>query len=57
MIGVIELGGQKEFTSGDTRGFDSSSDLLLIGIGSSSVNVLIAVLEGIFDSVLNLSWL
>jgi hypothetical protein len=43
---VVELGGQPDLLAGNARGLDACANVLLIAVGGSGVNVLVAGLEG-----------
>ena len=53
MVAVVEFGGEEDRLAGDTRGLDALANLGFIAIGSSSINVLVAVREGELYSFLD----
>lgn len=47
---VVELGGQPDLFTGNARLFDACTDILLVAIGGSGIDVTVALLEGGLDS-------
>jgi len=57
VVGIVKLGGEEDFVARDTGGFNTETNFGLISIGSSCINVPIAILEGMLNGMLNGSWL
>lgn len=51
LVWVIELGGQENLATVDTRGFNSCANFLLIGVGSCGVDMGVSVFQRILDSI------
>lgn len=54
---VVELSGDPDLFTWDTRVLDSLSDLVLVAVSKSSVDVAVSSEKGGLDSVANLVWL
>lgn len=52
--GVVKLGGDPDLLAGDARVLDTQTDLSLVAVGKSSVNVTVASEESSLDSLANL---
>jgi hypothetical protein len=52
--GVVKLGGDPDLLAGDTRVLDTETDLSLVAVGESSVNVTVTSEESGLDSLANL---
>ena len=48
--GVVELGGDPDLLAGNTGVLDTGTDLGLVAVGKSSVNVTITLQQGVLDS-------
>lgn len=57
VVVVVQLGGEEQVLPGDFRGLDSLTDLCLVRVRCSSVNVSVAMRECILDGVLDLAGL
>ena len=55
--GVVEFGGDPDLLAGNTGVLDTLTDLLLVAIRQSGVDVAVASLEGRLDSLTNLTGL
>lgn len=51
---VVELGGDPDLLTGDTRVLDTLADLVLVAVGEGSVNVAVTSVEGSLDGGANL---
>ena len=54
---VVELGGQPDLLTGDTRVLDSLSDLVLVAVSESGINVAVSGEERSLDGFADLVWL
>lgn len=52
--GVVELGGDPDLLTGNTRVLDTETDLVLVTVGKSSVNVTVASEESSLDGLAHL---
>ena len=52
---VVELGGDPDLLTGDTRVLDTLADFLLVAICKRSVDVTVAALESSLDSFADLT--
>jgi hypothetical protein len=52
--GVVKLGGDPDLFTGDARVLDTETDLVLVAVGKSSVNVAVASEESSLDGLANL---
>ena len=54
MPGVVKLGRDPNFFSGDTTILDALPDLVLVAIGKSGIDVAVPSLQGCFDRLTDL---
>ena len=52
---IVELGGKENLATGYARVLDSQTNLLLVAIGESGIDVAVAFLEGYFDCMADLT--